>query len=343
MTDTLAAYYQRIAKHQLAPLWERLADLLPAEPCVASVPYRWDYAALRDLLLESAALIAEDEAERRVLILENPGLPGSSAITEALFAGLQLIMPGEIAPAHRHSMGALRFILESDAAYTSVDGEPLPMARGDFIVTPSWTWHDHTHRGSRPVVWLDVLDLPAVRALGPRFAAHHPTGRPVGNVPSGQSLRRYGSNMRPVGGADGAWKSPLRYPYARAREAIAKLARQSELDAYDGIKLEYLNPTDGSAALPTLSAYLQLLPDGFEGRPYRTTEGLIYCVVEGRGTLRVGGGQDTLRFDYKPDDILAVPCWAPHAFTAERESVIFSASDRAIQVKLGLWREQRGN
>jgi gentisate 1,2-dioxygenase len=342
MSDKLERYYAKIAPLQLMPLWERLSELLPPEPAIASVPYRWDYEALRSIVLESAELIGEDEAERRVLILENPGLPGQSAATETLFAGLQLIMPGEIAPAHRHTMGALRFILESDEAQTSVEGEPLVMRRGDFIVTPSWAWHDHTHEGEAPVIWLDVLDLPAVRALGPRFAGHHPDGRPARAAAAGSSELRYGYNMRPAHSRDESWHSPLRYPFEAAREALANLVSHSDIDPCLGLKLEYVNPTNGDSALPTISAFLQCLPRGFAGREYQATDSGIHCVVEGRGTISVGRGSKRIDFAYKPNDVIAIPCWTPHAFIADEESIIFSATDRAIQTKLGLWRERRG-
>src|SRR5690606_23171672 len=133
-----------------------------------------------------------------VLILENPGLPGQSRITTSLYAGLQLILPGEVAPAHRHAQSALRFIIEGSKGYTAVDGERVYMSPGDFIITPSWTWHDHGHEGEGPMVWLDGLDIPLVQALDASFIegyGHdaHPVTRPVGDT-----LARYGANMLPV-------------------------------------------------------------------------------------------------------------------------------------------------
>ena len=112
-------------------------------------------------------MITAKEAERRVLVLENPGLRGQSRATHSLYAGLQLVLPGEIAPAHRHSQSALRFIISGDGAYTAVDGERVTMHVGDFIITPSWTWHDHGNR--QTVIWMDVLDLPIVELLDAQF------------------------------------------------------------------------------------------------------------------------------------------------------------------------------
>jgi gentisate 1,2-dioxygenase len=319
---SLDDYYDRIARWQLAPLWERLANLVTKEPEIDAVPYLWDYDALRPILLESAELISEEEAERRVLILENPGLCGQSAATNTLFAGLQLIMPGEIAPSHRHTPSALRFIIESQDAYTSVNGERADMSPGDLVLTPSWSWHHHRHEGQDPVIWLDVLDLPLIRAIGSRFVEHHPEQQ----VPE---TANSGSN------------SIVRYPFEPAREALEKMKAHSEWDASHGLKKEYTDPMTGGSVMPTLSAFLQLLPGGFNGTRYQSSEGAIYCVVSGCGTVTVGTGENESQFSYKPNDVFAIPCWCEHAFVATEDSVLFSASDRGLQKQLGIWRERR--
>lgn len=169
-----AAYYARIAQKHMAPLWESLHNLVPRQPAPRCVPAIWKYDEVRDDVLASGSLISAEEAVRRVLILENPGLPGQASITQSLYAGLQLILPGEIAPSHRHTQSALRFIVEGRGAYTAVNGERTTMHPGDFIITQSWTWHDHgnaeTVDGGEPVVWLDGLDIPLLRFLDAGFA-----------------------------------------------------------------------------------------------------------------------------------------------------------------------------
>ncbi len=117
-----------------------------------------------------------------MLILENPALRGQSAITQSLYAGLQLILPGEVAPSHRHTQSALRFIVEGSGAYTAVDGERTTMRPGDFIITPSWTWHDHGHDGTGPVIWLDGLDIPMIRFFDAGFA-ENATSQVTGRFP----------------------------------------------------------------------------------------------------------------------------------------------------------------
>src|SRR5215471_11014945 len=164
------AFYDRIAPMHLAPLWEKLHSLVTAEPVPECVPAIWHYRDVRPHLMQAGGLITAMEATRRVLILENPGLAGQSTITGSLFAGLQLILPGETAPAHRHTQSALRFVIEGSGAYTAVDGERTTMQPGDFVITPSWTWHDHGHDSDTPMVWLDGLDVQIVKLLSASFA-----------------------------------------------------------------------------------------------------------------------------------------------------------------------------
>ncbi|HSS02851.1 MAG TPA: 3-hydroxybenzoate 6-monooxygenase, partial [Kofleriaceae bacterium] len=162
-------FYRRIDPENLAPLWTRLKGLVPREPTPRGVAHRWRYAEVRPHVLESAVHITAQEAERRVLILENPGLRGSSQVTGNLYAGLQLIMPGETAPPHRHTQSALRFIVEGDGAYTTVDDEKIVMHPGDLIITPAWRWHQHGNDSAGPMVWLDGLDIPLAMYFGHTF------------------------------------------------------------------------------------------------------------------------------------------------------------------------------
>ena len=333
------AFYDAIAPHHLAPLWENLHHLVTRAPNTPAVPAHWDYdGVVRGHLLRSGSLITAKEAERRVLILENPGLRGQASITRSLFAGLQMILPGEVAPAHRHAQSALRFIIEGRGAYTAVEGERALMEPGDFIITPSWTWHDHGNEASGPVVWLDGLDIPIVRLFDASFA--EPANAESQSVarPPGDSLARFGQNMLPVDWRGGGKSSPVfAYPYARSREALAVLAKNGAPDACHGYKLRYVNPATGDSPMPTIGAYLQLLPAGFATAPYRATDGTVFAVVEGEGETTVG---ETV-FRWKPRDIFVVPAWHRVTHRVASESVLFSFSDRPVQEVLGLWREER--
>src|SRR4051812_17502211 len=192
------AFTGRLDQKNAAPLWNVLGSIVPREPQTPCVPALWRYEELRPLLMEAGRLITAEEAERRVLMLENPGLRHASRITQSLYAGLQLILPGEVARTHRHTAAALRLVIEGQGAYTAVDGERATMHPGDFILTPSWTYHDHGNPGNEPVVWLDGLDIPIVNMFESGFAEHHPqTVQPVVR-PEGDSQSRFGSNLFPL-------------------------------------------------------------------------------------------------------------------------------------------------
>ena len=339
-TPERQAFYDRIAPFHVAPLWEKLHELVTAEPRSACVPFLWRYREVRPHLMEAGGLITAMEATRRVLILENPGYRGQAQITGSLFAGLQLILPGEVAPAHRHTQSALRFVIEGSGAYTAVDGERTVMHPGDFVITPSWTWHDHGNEGSEPVVWLDGLDIQIIKLLNVSFA--EPGAEDVQPVsrPEGDSFARYGHNLLPVDWTPAVKTSPVfNYPYARSREALAALARNGDPDPHHGHKLRYVNPATGEPAMPTIGTFIQLLPARFASRPYRSTDAAVYVCVEGAGETRIG--EAVLRWG--PNDIFVVPGWTSHTHHAAGEAVLFSFSDRPVQEKLGLWREARGN
>jgi gentisate 1,2-dioxygenase len=332
-------FYERIGKHSLKPLWEVLRGQLTPEPRPREAAVLWRYDQIRPFLLEAARLISVEEADRRVLVLENPALPGETRATQSLYAGLQIIMPGEVAPCHRHSPTALRLMVEGEGAYTAVDGERTLMKPGDLVITRSWCWHDHGNEGDDPVVWLDGLDFPLVGFLNAIFFQSYGKAEYPSSRLQGDSQARFGSGILPVDYQFGAISTPLlNYPYGRTRDALARLARSGDYDPCHGVKSRYINPTTGDYAMPIMGAFAQLLERGFRGEPYRSTDSTIYQVIEGNGRTRVGGEV----FEWHIHDVLVVPSWKWHHHEADAESVLFSFSDRAVQQKLGLWREQRG-
>jgi gentisate 1,2-dioxygenase len=331
------AYYRRIAAKHLTPLWESMSALVPEHPQSPCVPMIWRYDELRPWLLESGQLISAQEAVRRVLILENPGLPGSSAITQSLYAGLQLILPGEIAPSHRHTQSALRLIVEGSGAFTAVEGERATMHPGDFIITPSWTWHDHGNPASGPVVWLDGLDIPLVRFFECGFAENDLHDAQSLTRPEGDALARYGNNLLPVDYEPQSKSSPVfAYPYARTRESLEQLRRSGPPNAAHGHKMQFVNPATGGYAMPSIAAFIQLVPAGFVGTGYRSTDGTVFHVIEGNGAITIAGQ----RLTFGARDTFVAPAWLPYSLAADADSVLFSFSDRPVQRALGLWREQ---
>ena len=329
-------FYERLNQKSAAPLWEVLGDIVRTEPRSACVPALWDYDELRPLVMESGKLITAKEAERRVLILENPAYRGASRITQSLYAGMQLVLPGEIAPTHHHTASALRFVIEGEGAYTAVDGERTTMHPGDFILTPSWTYHDHGNPSEQPVVWLDGLDIPIVNFFDTSFAEHYPQEMQPVTRKEGDALVRYGANLLPLE-FNARTPSPLlTYSYARSREALEQLYRNGPVDACHGVKMQYINPATGGYPILTIGAFIQLLPSGFRGATYRSTDATIYCVVEGRGRTQAGG----VSLAWKERDIFVVPSWYSVSHQADSHAVLFSFSDRPAQKALGLWREE---
>jgi gentisate 1,2-dioxygenase len=332
------AFYGRADSEHLAPLWTRLRALVPKHPTPVGVAHRWAYEDVRPYVLESAHHISAQEAERRVLILENPGLKGSSQITNSLYAGLQLIMPGEVAPAHRHTQSALRFIVEGTGAFTAVDGEKTIMRPGDFVITPSWTWHHHGHEASGPMIWLDGLDIPMVAFFNSTFREDHDEAEAEIYRPQGDSLYRYGSGLLPVGYRQSSSNSPVfNYPYERTREALFGLTKAGSPDTHLGYLMRYVNPVDGGWAMPTMSTMIRLMPKGFASARYRSSDSAIFAVVEGQGEIVIEG----TTFALTPHDVVVVPGWMRYTVKANEDLVLFSYSDRVAQEKLGFFREQR--
>jgi gentisate 1,2-dioxygenase len=330
-------FYQRLEQKHAAPLWEVLGDLITAQPRTASGPALWHYDEMRALLLEAGRLITAKEAERRVLILENPSMPGTSLITQSLYAGLQLVLPGEVTPSHRHVTSAIRFVIESENGYTAVEGERTSMHPGDFVLTPSWTYHDHGNPGETPVIWLDGLDLPIVNLFGASFAEGYSGETQPVTRPEGDAHSRYSQNLLPLEYEPNRLSSPVfNYSYARSREALDRVYRHGPLHQCHGIKMQYANPATGGYPMPTMGAWLQLLPAGFNGEAYRSTDATVYCVAEGSGRSQIG---DTA-FDWQKNYVFVVPSWCPVSHQTHGEAVLFSFSDRPEQKALGLWREE---
>jgi gentisate 1,2-dioxygenase len=337
--EARGSYYDELRPLNLAPLWSVLKGLVPAEPVPAAQPCKWAWNDVYPRLLRAGALISAEEAERRVLVLENPGLPGKSQITDTLYAGLQLILPGETAPAHRHTQSALRFVLHGTGAYTAVDGEKTPMHRGDFIITPHWTWHDHGHEGTEPVVWLDGLDVPLVTFLRAGFREEYKEKVQVTTRKAGESAARFGSGLLPIDYVAEGQTSPLfSYPYSRSREAIEIQARTSQPDDHLGVCLRYVNPVTGGWPMPTIGTVLRYYPRGFATRPYRSTDSVVLVGLEGQAEVRISGAA---ALPIGPNDIVVVPGWSEWTVSAPEDTVLFSYSDRPVHEKLGLLRESR--
>jgi len=313
----LQVFKEQVHLENLLPLWERKVKLVPGSDCV---PAHWPYQIVKPLLEEATHLIEKKDADRRVLVMENPALRGSSFIAQSLFAGQQIILPGEIAPSHRHTPNAFRFIVEGEGAYTSIDGVKMMMRPGDFIVTPNWAWHDHGNLGNEAVLWMDGLDTPFTSLFGAHFRENYPQETyPVSHI-----------SLEP----DEASKSFL-FPFKDMAKNLQDLVgtTPSQTHAY---QLRYIDPVTQKDPLPTVSAFMQLIPAGFVGKPYRTTENKVLNVFQGECILEIGGQRHQLR----THDVFVVPSWETYRIESSENTFIFSFTDRAAQQALGFWREE---
>ena len=329
------AYYERVARHDMAPLWKVMSTIITDEPVTRCTPVIWHYHDVKSLVMESGSLITAEEAKRRVLILENPGLRGESRATNTLFAGIQMILPGEVAPAHRHVSSAIRFVLDGEGAYTAVEGEKALMSPGDFVITANWAAHDHGNPSDKPMLWLDVLDYPAVNFYEACFAEDFEEQKQETKRQDGDSLAFYGSGVLPDGTAATNRSPVINYTYARTRPIIERMLLAGNIDPRHGARVRYANPITGGPVLPTMGAALAMLPKGFHGEPCRSTDGTIFVCAEGAGSTQVDGQV----LQWGPNDVFVVPPWKRYSHMAAKQSVLFSISDRPAQEALGIWRE----
>jgi gentisate 1,2-dioxygenase len=337
--DTLpATYSDALRALSVGPLWTALRVLLPHERVTAAVPHRWAWQALRPLLHEAARLVPLEQAERRVLVLENPGLRGTYAITSTLYAGLQVILPGESAPSHHHTPSALRLVVEGEGAFTTVDGVKCPMERGDFIITPPMRWHDHGHEGPAPVVWLDGLDIPLVRAFDASWVSRTRPARPPATTTDASPDELMAAGLVPRRARDDARGYPqLRWPWRAARRALAALAAGTP--AGQPVTLAYVTPTTGAPPLPTMGAEAHWLRPGERARVGRSTASRVFHALEGQGRSRIG---DTTLEWAVGDTFVAPPWhWIEHDNgSAAEPACLFSFNDEPAVRALGLWQEE---
>lgn len=174
-TDALHNFIGAVEWAHLNAPWAR-EEASPA-PRPRVLPFLWRWVDIEPLLRQAGELMAPNRgAERRILQLTNPGLAGQGT-THTLVTAVQLLLPGECAPAHRHSATAIRFIVHGQGAYTTIEGEQCPMVPGDLVLTPAWTWHDHGSESAEPVIWMDGLDVPLIQSLDTWFYEAFPDDR----------------------------------------------------------------------------------------------------------------------------------------------------------------------
>jgi len=337
----LVAFGDEVRRQALMPGWD-FQSVQSNEPVPIEVPYRWSWAdVLRPMMVKAYDVVDPVKAERRNLIMSNPGL-ARAATTQTLIAAVQGVLPGEIAPAHRHTAGALRFMIEGRGSFTNVNGEPCAMDPASLILTPQWCWHDHANETDQPVIWLDVLDVPFIVAINQWFWEPFPHEIQPRSRPKGENLKRFGAGIvRPVGPRVHDGPSPLLvYPWDRTEAALHELAELEEGEG--GVTVEYNNPVTGGPVLPTIGCFAHMLRPGGATRPQRANVSAILHVVRGRGITIVGDQ----KLEWETGDVLAIPhwTWVHHEnLSATQPAFLFSSTDRPILEAFGIYREETGH
>lgn len=337
LEDLPADYREALTRLNLVPLWPSLRSVLPPHiPTRQTRATHWPYASLKPLLLKAGELTPIEKAERRVLVLANPGhgLEKMQA-SAAMYLGMQLLLPGEWAPSHRHTPNAVRMIVEGEGAYTTVDGEKCPMRRGDLILTPTGLWHEHGHDGTEPVVWLDVLDLPLVYYME---ASYHVNGERQQVKPGSgdRAWTRAGVAPTPVFQRSQQRYPMLRYPWADTRAALLALAEDQP--ALECVQVTYINPETGEDAENILGFYALMLKPSQTLRLPARSPAQVFHQIEGNAAVTVDGASQP--FTLAEADTCCAPGYTAvtlHNLSADQPAFLFMADESPLHRKLGVY------
>lgn len=339
----LAQLYKDFEDYGLLPLWTQTNDLMTVTPTPRARPYRWRWADVLPLAARAGDLVPVGRGgERRAIALANPGLPGRPFATPTLWAAVQYLGPREVAPAHRHSQGAFRFIVDGEGVWTVVDGDPVAMRRGDLLLTASMSWHEHHNTADAPMVWLDGLDIPLVNHLDAGFFEFGPDELTDTSTPEfSRSERLWGHpGLRPLTGQDQR-NSPL----AAYRWVHTDAALRAQLDLEDGghpatvepghAAVRFTNPTNGRDALVTMRTEMHRLRAGATTARRRTAGSAVWQVFTGTGTVTLDGQPH----DVRAGDMIAIPSWCAVSTEATEELDLFCFGDAPVFEALNLARE----
>lgn len=331
-------YREAMSRAGVGPLWPQMRNALPHNaPKPVTLPHLWPFAEVRPLLLRAGELTPVEKAERRVLFLKDPGRgENTMQATSTIYVGLQLLLPGETAPAHKHTPSAARIIVEGEGAYTVVDGEKLPMQEGDVILTPSGCWHDHGHSGTKPVIWLDALDLPLFVYLEGSYAVEAPLQSPR-NRPDPSQVEYVSAGLAPPRrrhNVTGPAFPMMRYPWERTEKALRGLAQHT---GGEPVELDYVNPETGQSPLNVLGFTALMLRPGETVRPPLRSTSAVFHVIRGTGHSVIDGK----RLDWKAKDSFSAPVFAKVEHVADAgEAFLIRIHDQPLQERLGYYEER---
>lgn len=355
--SALEEFEQQLAARSLSGHWQM--DWRDAE---GLSPVVWKWSHITEALDRAAELIeiggADDTNDRRTIHLVNPNASDVRRTSGIIQVAIQYVKPGEKAEAHRHSQNALRFVVDTAGeVFTTVDCEKMLMEAGDLVLTPNWTWHDHTNASSRHAIWLDILDVNLTRHMGGHFKEVWPDGpmQPVLHE-DGYSQKRFGT-IRPRTAGTLGYAIPYSYKWSDARPILNELARAGEVDAHEGILLEYAHPRTGGPTFTTMNCRMQMLPARSKTRALRRTGITFYHVFGGNGATVVGPGSGGFGHDHRTpsnarttetlrwakDDCFMVPGWRwqEHENLSDEPVFLFSVTEQPGLEALGWYREER--
>lgn len=345
MTDPLNELYNDFDSENLAPLWTELGTLMPQAPTPKAVPFVWKWRTLYPLAQRAGELIPVGRGgERRAIALRNPGLGGAPFATPTLWAAIQYLGPKETAPEHRHAQNAFRFVVEGEGVWTVVNGDPVAMCRGDFLLTPGWHFHGHHNETEHPMAWIDGLDIPFVHYADTGFFEFGDDGVSDESTPHiSRSERLWGhAGLRPLVGMRTTASSPIAaYRWENTDAALREqLALEDEgypattEPGHAGVR--YTNPTNGGDVLPTIRAEFHRLRQRTRTRRRRDVGSTVYQVFDGSGRFSLGDQECAV----EKGDLIVVPSWTEYSVTADTELDLFSFSDAPIIERLNFQRTE---
>lgn len=333
LEDLPQDYRDDMAAAGVAPLWPMMRNVLPhGAPQPLTRPTAWPYRDLRPLLLRAGALTPVEKAERRVLVLSDSGRGvGAMQATSSIYLGMQLLLPGETAPAHVHTPSAVRIMVEGQGAYSVVDGERLPMEPGDLVLTPGGEWHDHGHDGTEPVVWLDALDLPLFVFLEGSYATEGPL-QSQRNRPDASQVEYLSAGLAPSRSRGAARRYPMmRYPWAGTEATLRAMATHGAV-----AEVDFVNPETGADILPTMGFTAMMLAAGETVAPPLRSCSSAFHIVKGTGRSIVNG----VEIPWTDKDTFTAPVFAKITHIADTEAFVIRVHDRPLQDKLGYYEER---
>jgi gentisate 1,2-dioxygenase len=351
----LEELYRGFERELLVPLWTEIGDLMPLHPRTKATAHLWRWDNLVALADRAGYLVPVGRGgERRAIALANPSLGGKPYATPTLWAAIQYLMPGEDAPEHRHTQHAFRFVVEGEGVWTVVNGDPVPMSRGDFLPQSGWNWHAHHNAASKPMAWIDGLDIPFqyyTESQFFEFGRDQITEAEKVTPKRSRAERLWGyPGLRPVSQPDALTATPLlAYRWADTNRALSEQLAL-EVEGYPGTlssghaAVRYTNPTNGKDVLPTIRAEMHRVRRGAETAVRREVGSSVYQVFDGSGTVTIGDQT----WAVKRGDMFVVPSWVPFSARSEASPSdspaldLFRFSDAPIFEALHAHRVQLG-